>query len=133
MKPQLGNHACVVLLLVCVAVLCPLGCLTQSGVGSPVIVCLLLLYSQHVSFAISKYSAATLRACLLSIFNVKLLLLLAISDAGVCLCLCWQAIKVHVESEKSLLADSINSGPVAELQVKYMQLCAALTPLLRCS
>ncbi|KAF6266081.1 hypothetical protein COO60DRAFT_642348 [Scenedesmus sp. NREL 46B-D3] len=27
-----------------------------------------------------------------------------------------EAIKVHVESEKSLLADSINSGPVAELQ-----------------
>jgi hypothetical protein len=29
-----------------------------------------------------------------------------------------QAIKVHVEAEKSLLADSINTGPMAELQVK---------------
>jgi hypothetical protein len=28
-----------------------------------------------------------------------------------------QAIKAHVEAEKALLADSINSGPMAELQV----------------
>jgi hypothetical protein len=36
--------------------------------------------------------------------------------------ICLQAIKAHVEGEKALLADSINSGPMAELQVR---LCSA--------